>query len=262
MTLPGSIPILPRIKRLFRPADIQVSLYREMQRALALDQSRFPEAISLPDNYGKGLPERAVEILIARLTYAPGKRVLDVGYANIMKSHAMMLRSLPSPRNLTGIDIAEPVYDASEFYQQAHRADITHTPFDAASFDLVWCISSLEHFGMDNSGYTADFVRDALMDAQAVREMLRIVAPAGQVLITVPYGRYEDLGTQRNYDREHWQSLLAIGRPLAHVREWYFRHTFGRGWHEVDAEQLRYVGYYDQANAGAGGLAVALMTRT
>lgn len=261
MSTPVVMGLSPRWRRIFQRPDIQVSIYREMQRALTENQSRFPEAILLPDSYGKGLPERAVEILFARLTYGTGKRVLDVGYANIMKCHAMMLASLPQPRNLTGIDIAEPIHDASRLYNRGYRGDITHTPFDAASFDLVWCISSLEHFGMDNSHYTEDFVKATSMDAQAVHEMLRVTAPAGRVLISVPYGRFEDLGTQKNYDREHWQSLLAIGRASADVREWYFRHTFGSGWREVAAEELRYVGYFDQANAGAGGLAVALLTK-
>ncbi len=99
------------------------------------------------------------------------------------------------------------------------------------------------------------------MDLLAVREMLRILVPGGRLLISVPYGRFEDLGTQKNYDKEHWQSLLTLGKTTAEVREWYFRHTFGQGWHEVPSEELRYVGYYDQANAGAGGLAVTMMTK-
>jgi SAM-dependent methyltransferase len=146
-------------------------------------------------------------------------------------------------------------------YDNVVKGDITKTPFEAASFDCIWCISSLEHFGMDNSGYTANFSREDAMDARAVHEMLRILAPGGQLLITVPYGKFENHGTHKNMDRENWQPLIQIGKGAADVREWYFHHTFGAGWQEKPAEELRYVGYYDQANAGAGGLAVALMTK-
>jgi SAM-dependent methyltransferase len=249
------------IARLLGRSDIQTRITSEFKRAFDADQSAFPETVTLPPDYGKGLPERAVEILFARLTYASGKRILDVGYANIMRSHATMLRSLPAPRHVTGIDIADPHYDPSQLYERTVQGDITHTPFEGSTFDCIWCISSLEHFGMDNSGYTSNFAQDETMDARAVHEMLRILSPGGQLLITVPYGKFENHGTHKNLDREHWQPLLNIGRTSANVREWYFHHTYGTGWHEVNAEELQHVGYYDQANAGAGGLAVALMTK-
>ena len=241
--------------------DLQTQIVRELHRALALDQSGFPDRVVLPDSYGKGMPERTVEILVARLTYAPGKNVLDVGYANTMECHRAMVALLPLPRHLTGIDIAEPVYDAARYYEHMAQADVTRTPFNDATFDLIWCVSALEHFGMDNSGYIEQFSQAPAMDAQAVREMFRILAPGGQLLITVPYGRFEDHKTHKNYDRDHWQPLLDIARPVSRVREWYFRHTHGHGWRQVSAEELQYVGYFDQANAGAGGVAVTLMTK-
>lgn len=244
-----------------RRENIQTAIVHELERALALDQSSFPNHALLPPLYARGLPERAVETLFAHLCYRPGKRILDVGFANSMECHRMMLAKLPPPRHLTGIDIADPVYDASRMYEACVRADITRTPFADESFDTIWCISSLEHFGMDNTGYTKNFSTGATMDKQAVQEMLRLLTRGGDILVTVPYGRFEDHGTHKNFDRHHWQSLLDVARPVADVQEWYFRHTFGNGWHEVPPEELIYVGYFDQANAGAGGLAVTRMTK-
>ena len=262
MTSPSlSISLRSRVSRMLGKADLQTRIIRDLHRALALDQSGFPGRVTLPDLYGKGMPERAVEILMARLTYVPGKKVLDVGYANTMECHRAMIAALPPPRHLTGIDIAEPAYDAHQYYETTIQADITRTSFSNATFDLIWCVSALEHFGMDNSVYTEEFSREPAMDAQAVREMLRILAPGGQILITVPYGKFEDHGSHKNYDRDHWQMLLDIARPAGRVTEWYFRHTHGRGWQQVPAEELQHVGYFDQANAGAGGVAVTLMTK-
>lgn len=262
MTSPSLfISLRSRVSRMLGKADLQTRIIRDLHRALALDQSGFPGRVTLPDLYGKGMPERAVEILMARLTYVPGKKVLDVGYANTMECHRAMIAALPPPRHLTGIDIAEPAYDAHQYYETTIQADITRTSFSNATFDLIWCVSALEHFGMDNSVYTEEFSREPAMDAQAVREMLRILAPGGQILITVPYGKFEDHGSHKNYDRDHWQTLLDIARPAGRVTEWYFRHTHGHGWQQVPAEELQYVGYFDQANAGAGGVAVTLMTK-
>ena len=139
--------------------------------------------------------------------------------------------------------------------------DITNISLPDNSFDLIWCISTFEHFRMDNSGYTDNFSKNNGMDIQAIKEMVRLLAIGGSVLITVPYGKWEDHGWFRNYDKEHLQSLLNVIRQKTTIREWYFKHTFGSGWSMVKPDELRYVGYYDQNNSGSGGLAAIYITK-
>jgi len=239
---------------------LQQRVFQEFTRARALNRE-FPVSFFLPKDYGKGLPERVVEILLARLSYAAGLRVLDVGHANAMKCHLDMLLTLDQPRRIKGIDIVRPVYDPRPCYDESVLGDATNMPFGDASFDLVWCVSAMEHFGMDNSNYASNFRREEVMDQRALREMLRVLAVGGHLLLTVPYGRYETHGWLRNYDEVTWQALLAIARSQGSVTEWYFRHTWGEGWRIVRAEELEHVGYYDQANSGSGGLAVAFVKR-
>jgi SAM-dependent methyltransferase len=240
---------------------IQRRIADEFDRAAGLPQPGFPARLQLPPEYGKGLPERVVELLIARLSYRAGLSVLDVGHAYATRAHLHMLRSLPEPRHLTGIDIAPPSYDTTPYYQRSISADIIASGIADDNFDLIWCISALEHFGMDNSMYTARFNQAAGQDARALGEMVRILAPAGTLVVTVPYGRYEDHRTMKNYDAQRWQALLETIRSKARIREMYFRHTFGAGWAQAECQELRYVGYYDQANAGAGAIAIAHITK-
>jgi SAM-dependent methyltransferase len=238
--------------------DLQKSITREYRRALG-SPHRFPTGIALPRPCGAGLPERVVELLLARLSYGPGALVLDVGHANSMECHREMIRSLPAPREITGIDMAEPVYDVAELYTRSVRGDICATGFADNEFDLVWCISSLEHIGMDNSGYGEPDSAGATAE-RAVEEMLRVTRPGGSVLVTVPYGKYEDHGWFRNFDRETWQTLLETVRDHAQVHELYFGHGQG-GWVRVDAEDLGDTGYADQRNAGAAGLAAVILDK-
>jgi SAM-dependent methyltransferase len=244
-----------------RQVQIQHNIFQEVQRGLAIPQTDFPARLSLPHKYGCGLPERVIELLLAKLVYQPNTELLDVGHANAMACHLKLIKTLPSPRNITGIDIANPSYDVSDYYQDSVCGDIADTCFDSDRFHCIWCISALEHFGMDNSGYTDKFERAEDLDARALKEMLRILRKGGVLLITVPYGKYEDHGWLRNYDQHRWQILLNIARPYAIIRDIYFRHTYGAGWTIVVPEELRYVGYYNQANAGAGGIAVAHITK-
>jgi SAM-dependent methyltransferase len=253
--------LIRRILRTLRGDTLQSKIFHAYQQAMKLSPQGLVEPVRFPEGIGKQLPERVVELMLARLSYAPGSRVLDVGHANIMECHRRMLVSLPSPKRLTGIDIADPTYDTRPLYERSIKADITNTGLPEGSFDLVWCISTLEHVGMDNSGYTETFATGSHMAAQAIKEMVRLTAPGGHILITVPYGKFEDHGWLMNVDAERWQSLLAMARPLASVVEWYFHHAPQIGWSRTSPAALRTVGYFDQHNAGASAIAVAYLTK-
>jgi SAM-dependent methyltransferase len=76
---------------------------------------------------------------------------------------------------------------------------------EPASFDVVMCVSTLEHVGLDwygkqRGGESAD--REALA---RLRELLR---PEGLLVLTVPYGRAEVDSLQRRYDRAGLDALL------------------------------------------------------
>lgn len=241
--------------------DLQRSITREYNRALQSGRHNFPASVNIPRPCGEKLPERVVELLLARLSYSPGATVLDVGFANSMACHRDLIRSLPAPRNLTGIDMADPVYDTSELYADTVRGDICETEFSDDTFDLVWCISSLEHIGMDNSGYSGASFSGEPNAERAMEEMVRITHPGGCVLITVPYGKYENHGWFRNFDEDRLQELLSLVRPHGTVHELYFAHSHGAGWSQVDAEELADTGYLDQGNAGAAGLAAVVIEK-
>jgi SAM-dependent methyltransferase len=240
---------------------LQHKIFREARRALRLDQPEFPGKVRLPPGFGRNLPERVVELFLTKHTYVPGARVLDVGHSNIMECHRRLLATLEPPIHLTGIDIATPAYDTSAYYEHSIIADITATGLPAGSFDIIWCISTLEHVGMDNSGYTGNSTAGAGMDVVAIREMGRLLSPGGRLLITVPFGMFEDHGWFRNYDADSWQGLLAAVRPVADVHELYFMYEPALGWQTVDRLRLATTRYHDHANAGAAGLAAAVINR-
>jgi SAM-dependent methyltransferase len=238
---------------------LQRMIFREAVRAFGLEQSTFPAGIHLPPAFGVKLPERVVELVLARSTYVPGARVLDVGHSNIMECHRLLLNSLTPPKHFTGVDIAAPTYDVSRYYERSIIADITNTGLVADSFDRIWCISTLEHVGMDNTGYTGHFTLDEDLDVSALREMYRVLAPDGTLLITVPFGKSENHGWMKNYDLSAWHRLLDPFRRYADVYEHYFRYDRTAGWMQVEASRLAATGYYDNRNAGASGLAAVLV---
>lgn len=254
--------IARRILAPWRSHRLQSRIFREAIDGAAALSAGFPAGATLPKPFGQGLPERVVELALARLLYKPGARILDVGHAYAMTCHRRTVAALPAPRHFTGIDIAEPTYNTRPLYESSLRADIVASQLPAASFDQVWCISTLEHFGMDNSGYTTTFTRESSLPQRALAAMLGLLKPGGILLITVPFGRFEDHGWQVVYDEERWTNLLAPALSMASLDRMYFRHTAGTGWQVVPPAELAFTGYYDQANAGAAGMAAAILTRT
>ena len=257
MTPPGIRPFIRKILG----RDLQRKVTREFERAMRERGHAFPDRVVLPSPFGRGMPERVVELLLARLSYEPGRRVLDVGHANSMECHRDMIRSLPEPRHLTGVDIADPVYDTSRLYETSVRASMDATPFADGDFDLIWCISSFEHFGMDNSGYRPGATADERIPDAALAEMMRILRTGGTLLLTVPYGKYEDHGWFRNFDERLVSRFTALLGPSASVRVLYFAHDREQGWRKAAPEELRGVGYHDQKNAGASALAALVIQK-
>jgi SAM-dependent methyltransferase len=234
---------------------------REIRRARSLPQERFPESLAIPDHYGLGMNERVLEILIARLSYKPGRKILDVGHANVLNAHLRMLAELPKPLDITGIDITQPHEQVRPHYKTSVTGNIIKTDFPSSTFDVIWCISALEHFGMDNSVYTNQFTIDSEMDLQALKEMMRIVRNGGMIFISVPFGKFENHGWLKNYDLEHWQKLMAVASPSATIHNLYFKYSGTDGWKNAAPEELATTGYLDHDNSGASGLAVALIVK-
>ena len=115
--------------------------------------------------------------------------------------------------------------------------------------------------GMDNSGYTQTFAAGEGMDLIAIREMERLLRPGGKLLVTVPFGAFEDHGWLKNYDIKSWKDLLSALSPTSMVHESYFKYSSSVGWQPAKPSDLSSTRYYDHENAGSSGLAAAIVTR-
>ena len=63
---------------------------------------------------------------------------------------------------------------------------LMHLPFPSCSQESVSCMHVLEHVGLGRYGDTLDYDGDV----KAARELTRIVAPGGRLLLVVPVGGY------------------------------------------------------------------------
>jgi SAM-dependent methyltransferase len=184
--------------------------------------------------------ERALEIPWSLARYRGEQRVLDVGYAFAEPAYLAGLAALGASE-LVGADLAQ----ADVPGLRSVVADVRELPFTDGSFDLAFCISTLEHVGRDNEVYDVDAALDDGGDEAALRELHRVLAKDGRLLVSVPTGVHEDQGWQVVRAPEDWVAIFERSGFLVYEDELYVRGD--DGWRSAALDEVR------EARYGAGG---------
>ncbi|HEY2541631.1 MAG TPA: class I SAM-dependent methyltransferase [Gaiellaceae bacterium] len=181
--------------------------------------------------------ERAIEIPWTLSRYAGERRVLDVGTVNAIAAHVEGLRDLGAPELVT-VDLAEGADVV---------ADVRSLPFPDGHFDLVFCISTLEHVGGDNAVYGVDSARGGGGHEAALRELHRVLAKDGRLLLSVPTGVSEDFGWWLQRPPREWIALFEESGFVVYEDELYLRAA--DGWRTATLAEAE-AAHYDEC-AGA-----------
>jgi ubiquinone/menaquinone biosynthesis C-methylase UbiE len=160
--------------------------------------------------------ERIVEhIFVHNRIPRPPAKVLDMGCAE--STTAIELASLGF--QVTGVDLRRLPLEHPNFRMM--EANLGDLPFADAQFDIVVCLSTIEHVGL---GWYTD--GDPTTDKTALVEAVRVLRPGGTFLLTVPFGRRAVTPVHRVYDLEQLNELVA---PLT-VTEMSFAVRDGEAW--------------------------------
>jgi SAM-dependent methyltransferase len=143
--------------------------------------------------------ERVIEIPWTLARYRGEARVLDVGYAHAVPAYLAALTAAV-PGEVVGVDLVA----ADVPGMQPVVADVCDLPLADESFDVAFCISTLEHVGADNSRYGAPD-RGAAGVETALTELSRVLGEGGRLLLTVPCGPEQDFGWYVRFPAEQWR---------------------------------------------------------
>jgi SAM-dependent methyltransferase len=188
--------------------------------------------------------ERAIEIPWTLARYSGEQRVLDIGTANAEPAYVEGLRELGAPELVT-VDLVEPADVV---------ADVRTLPFEEGRFDVAFCVSTLEHIGLDNSVYGIDATRDEHGQEAALRELHRVLARDGRLLVTVPTGERDDQGWQLQRPPREWIELFERSGFLVFEDELYL-HTED-GWRTATLAETE-TARYREPGPGAGAVLLA-----
>jgi SAM-dependent methyltransferase len=195
--------------------------------------------------------ERQIEIPWVLSRVGRARRVLDVGYAYAREPYLEALVAL-AVDELVGVDLAERDVPG----MRSVVADLRALPFDDGAFDVVLCVSTLEHVGWDNSIYGQSVEQDSSGMLTALRELRRVTVPAGRILMTVPCGVEEHHGWLVQRSPSSWRQLFESA--ALHIAEQETYELRPGGWRTVDGDPDV---HYGERGPAASAVLCAVLTR-
>ncbi len=146
--------------------------------------------------------ERIVEIPFVLRSLPDNKdlKILDLGCSE----SSLSLHMASIGYFVTGVDMRDFPYKHPRF--EFVKSDITNMTFADESFNVITCISTIEHIGL---GYYQDSRGIIDADGKAMKEMYRVLKKDGLLLVSVPFGIYKETSQQRIYDTVRLEGLLA-----------------------------------------------------
>jgi SAM-dependent methyltransferase len=161
-----------------------------------------------PDTPTLGTNERSVEAPWAIQRIGGARRVLDVGCSTSDYLADLAQAEPQRARRVYGLDpdAPRPIRNVGIL-----KGTIVAPPFPPARFDLILCVSTVEHIGLPIYGQH-EFPHG---DILAMRHMRRLLAPGGRLLLTVPFGRAQVNPWFRVYDSPGLRRLKGGFRTLS-----------------------------------------------
>lgn len=223
-------------------------------------RAAFAAGSVIPKGYGARMDERVVEYPWVFTRLPREGVVLDAG--STFNKERLINSDLLSGRSIIiyTLETDRIILNSKVSYLFGDLRDII---LRDGAVRCVVCISTLEHVGFTYE-YKTFSRRNPWPECKpasyldAIGEFRRVLAPEGALLLTVPYGRYEDHGWLQQFDADHIARVKErFGGDVK--SETYYRYADG-GWRVASASECRDLGYFNIHETGAfeeDGLAAA-----
>jgi hypothetical protein len=211
--------------------------------------SGFARSAPLPREYGARIDERVVEIpwTISRLNRADSL-ILDAG--SVWNAAQVLDHPRLQDRQLFVWSLEFEMLRHDPRISYVH-GDFRQPVFRDGMFDLVVCISTLEHVGMwpiprppfEETVPRLSGARDFAAYRAVLAEFRRVLRPGGRLLLTIPFGVKEDHGWTQIFDAEGIEQIKRSFQGKC-VAECYYRYR-ADGWHSVEQQACLDARYFN-----------------
>ncbi len=119
--------------------------------------------------------------------------------------------------------------------------DLRDMYFKNEVFDEIVCQSTIEHIDMDNSiyGYEKTHLKEgkSYEYLKVVQEIIRVLNPGGKLLLTFPFGKFENHGFFQQFDEEMLSRIINLLKNEGRLEIDYFKYE-KNGWRFAKQEEL------------------------
>lgn len=208
------------------------------------------------------MDERIVEIpwVMNQLKEVKYKNILDAGCT--LNFNYLIKKILENKNNLTFINIFPEKNNFKSSKVNYLKQDISNMKFDNDYFDIITCISVLEHVGFDNSIYDnnrekkQEIVNKDLYE-KAIIELKRVLKKNCYIYITLPYGKYMEFKNYQQFDDYKLKVLIDLFDPQELILE-YFKY-YKYKWHKTDKKNCEYIEPIYNNNIGISSNSIVLI---
>jgi hypothetical protein len=122
--------------------------------------------------------------------------------------------------------------------------DLRDLPYRDDFFEEIVCQSTIEHIDMDNSMYGYDLKSSAAVKEKnyeyikVIDELVRVLKTKGQLLLTFPYGKFENHGFFQQFDNEMVDRILDRINNLGALHTDYYLYA-DNAWNFSSKEQAK-----------------------
>jgi len=205
--------------------------YKERQIKEAISDSSILEKFNkkkLPSGYGLRLDERIVEYPWI-INNVSGKKTKFLDAGSTFNNEYMLKHNKIAVKDIT-IYTYYPEKNCFHDLRVSYMfGDLRDIPFRNNTFDEIVCQSTLEHIDMDTDIYGYSIKRKIKKSLgknyefiKVLHELVRVLNPGGTMLITFPYGMYEDHGFQQQFDNEMLQKSLQVMSKTGKCKTTFF----------------------------------------
>lgn len=191
------------------------------------------------------IDERIVEIpwVIEKLRIIDNLKILDAGCT--LNYKYLIEKIIKNKNKIDFVNLYREKYSYSDNLVNYIDSDISNLNIVNKSYNIVTCISVLEHIGFDNQIYNNNMKKIKNVNINkdlyisAISEISRVLTNEGVAYLSFPYGKKILFDNLQQFDENDIKRIIKIFKPKNYNAQYYKYFSEEKKWNEVSAKDCK-----------------------
>ena len=212
------------------------------------------------------IDERIVEIpwIMEKLRNIDNLKILDAGCT--LNYKYLIEKIIKNKNKISFVNLYREKYSHPNDLVSYIDSDISNLNIENKSYNIVTCISVLEHIGFDNQMYNnhdqklPNFIVNKELYIKAISEIHRVLTNEGVAYLSFPYGQKILFDNLQQFDENNIIEMIKVFQPKSYTIHYHKYFSDEKKWKEVSAKDCKnsLPMYFDRKTALSAN-SVALM---